>query len=106
MSFFSSTTVGFSATPAFPVATQVQLFKMTLTGNVTGSTLTFGGSIVSPAFIIFELTQDATGGRTFVWPTNVLAAPVLNSGANETTSVILYYDGTNAIAVGPGVVNP
>jgi len=106
MSFFSSQTIGFSATPAFPVATQVQLFKITLTGNVTSSTLTFGGGIVSPAMIIFEITQDATGGRTLVWPTNVLAAPVINPGAGETTSVILYYDGTNAIAVGPGMVNP
>jgi hypothetical protein len=105
MSFFSSTTVGFSATPAFPALTQVQLFKMTLTGNVTSSTLTLAG-LIAPAFIIFELTQDATGGRTFAWPSNALAAPVINPGANETTSAMFYYDGTNCIAVTPGMVNP
>ena len=105
MSFFSSTTVGFSATPTFAALTQVQLFKMTLTGNVTSSTLNLS-AVTAPAFVIFELTQDATGGRTFAWPANVLAGPVPNPGANETTSAIFYFDGTNLIALSAGMVNP
>src|SRR5579864_4170461 len=106
MSFFSSLVVGFSATPAFPVSTQVQHFKITLTGNVTSSTLTIGGGVIAPALIVFEIVQDGAGAHTFAWPANVLAAPVVNAGAGETTSVMCYYDGTNAIAVTPGMVNP
>ena len=105
MPFFSSLTVGFSATPAFPASTQIQLFKITLTGNVTSSTLTLAG-LTAPAIILFEITQDATGGRTFAWPSNVLGGPVPNAGANETTSQLFFWDGTNAIALGGGTVNP
>jgi hypothetical protein len=105
MAFFSSLTVGFSATPTFPATTQIQLFKMTLTGNVTSSTLSLAG-LTAPAILVFELTQDAVGGRTFAWPSNVLAGPVPNPGANETTSQLFYWDGTNAIALGAGMVSP
>jgi len=105
MSFFNDLVVAFSATPAFPAAAQIQLFQITLTGNVTSSTLTLAG-LTSPAFVIFEITQDATGGRTFAWPANVLAGAVVNPGANETTSQLFYYDGTNVIALGAGMVTP
>jgi hypothetical protein len=105
MAFFSELTVGFSATPAFPASTQIQLFKMTLTGNVSSSTLTLAG-LTAPCLVIFAITQDATGGRTFAWPSNVLAGPVINPGANETTSQLFFWDGTNAIALGAGAVNP
>jgi hypothetical protein len=105
MSFFNEQTIAFSATPAFPAVSQIQLFEITLTGNVTSSTLTLAG-LVAPAIIIFEITQDATGGRTFAWPANVLGGAVINAGANETTSQLFYYDGTNVIALGAGMVNP
>jgi hypothetical protein len=105
MSFFNDLVVAFSATPAFPAAAQIQLFQMTLTGNVTSSTLTLVG-LTAPAIIVFELTQDATGGRTFAWPSNVLGGAALNPGANETTSQLFYYDGTNVIALGAGMVTP
>lgn len=105
MGFFSSLTVAFSATPTFPATTQVQLFKMTLTGNVTSSTLTLVG-VTAPAFILFELTQDGAGGHTFAWPANALAGPVLNPVANTTTSVMFFYDGSWCIAVTPGMANP
>jgi hypothetical protein len=105
MSFFNEQTIPFSATPTFPAAAQIQLFEITLTGNVTSSTLTLAG-LVAPAFIIFEITQDAFGGRTFAWPANVLGGDAPNLGANKTTSQLFYYDGTNAVILGVGMVTP
>lgn len=102
---FASATVAFSATPTFTVTAQVQLFKMILTGNVTSSTLVLGG-LTAPGLVVFEITQDGTGGRTFAWPANVLGGAAINSGANETTSQQFYFDGTNLIAVSGGIVTP
>jgi hypothetical protein len=96
----ATTAVTFSATPAFTGISQDQLFTMTLTGNVTSSTLTMPG-LPTPSLISFELTQDATGGRTFVWPTNVLGAPVVNAAVGVVTLEQFVWDGTNARLVGP-----
>src|SRR6185437_5616653 len=54
----SLTTVAFSATPTFDASTAAS-FKLTLTGNVTCSTLTYA---VSGEPVNFEICQDATGG--------------------------------------------
>src|SRR5712671_3724479 len=64
----SLTTATFSATPTFDASTAAS-FKLTLTGNVTSSTLS---NAVAGEPISFEICQDGTGGRTFVAPTNVL----------------------------------
>jgi hypothetical protein len=88
------TAVTYTATPTFTATSQNQLFTMTLTGNVTGSTLVMTG-ITAPAYLTFELTQDATGGRTFVWPSNVIGGTI-NQTANATTSLTFVWDGTNA----------
>lgn len=96
-----ATAVTFSATPTFIATSQDQLFTMTLTGNVTGSTLGMTG-LPTPSIVTFELTQDATGGRTFVWPSNVLNPPpsVLPAPGAVTVAQFIW-DGTNARAVTP-----
>jgi hypothetical protein len=95
-----STAVTFSATPTFAAQAQNQLFTLTLTGNVTASTMTTTG-LVAPAYLTFEITQDATGGRTFVWPANVLGALAPNTAPNSTTSETFIWDGTNANYIAP-----
>jgi hypothetical protein len=89
--------VTFSTTPTFDASlgnTQV----ITLTANVTGSTLS---NAVAGQWLVFDIIQDATGGRTFVWPTNVKGAGTINGTANQHQVQMFYYDGTNAYAVGP-----
>src|SRR5277367_4357678 len=60
-SFNATTTVPYSTTPTFIALAQNQLFKMTLTGNVTASSMPMSG-VSPPAIVSFEITQDATGG--------------------------------------------
>jgi hypothetical protein len=97
--------VASSSPPVFLMQGNIQLFRMTLTGNVSSSLLATIGLVV-PALIIFEITQDATGGHTFAWPANVRGGEVPNPGANKTTSQLFYFDGRNAIALTPGTVTP
>jgi len=77
------TTVTFSATPV-----------------LTSSTLTTTGATVGQD-IAFHICQDGTGGRTFVWPTNVTGASTIDGTASGCSNQIFRYDGTNAIAVSP-----
>lgn len=60
------TTLGYSPTPNF-AANTADGFQFPLNGNVTSSTIS--GQTPGQA-IAFYLSQDATGGRTIVWPTN------------------------------------
>lgn len=94
------TTVAFSATPTFDASTAAT-FKMTLTGNVTSSTLS---NAVAGEPISFEICQDGTGGRTFVPPANVQGWVTIPSGANACIMQDLVYDGTNALASSAGTV--
>jgi hypothetical protein len=92
-------TVSFDPTPEFKVGAEVFVFDMTLTGDVTSSTLSGVQGIV-----IFVLRQDATGSRTFAWPANVLGSPVIGSEANSITTLAFTFDGNNAVPVGiPGI---
>jgi hypothetical protein len=100
---FSYAVVAYSATPTFSPAGSLMLWKMTLTGNVTAPTL-IAGSI--PSIFIFELSQDATGGRTFTWPSNVIGGATIGSAANQLTVQEFLWDGSNAIALGPATLNP
>lgn len=90
---FSATvqTVAFSATPSFDVSV-AQLFSITLTGNVTSSTLpsAVGGSVIE-----MTICQDGTGNRTFAWPVSVLTPPVISPAASSCTSSSFFYDGSN-----------
>ncbi len=69
--------------------------KATLTGNCT---LTFTAP-AGPTNLVLKLTQDATGGRTVVWPATVKwpagTAPTLSTGASKVDCFTFYYDGTN-----------
>jgi hypothetical protein len=93
--------VTFSATPTFD-ASLGNTQKITLTDNVTSSTLS---NAVAGQTINFIICQDATGGRTFAWPTNVLGGVTIGSTASKCSAQNFIFDGTNAYAVSPGVTN-
>ena len=67
-------------------------FTETLTGNVTSSTLS---NAVAGANYFFSICQDATGNRTFAWPSNFQNAPTIVATASKCTNVVGFYDGTN-----------
>jgi hypothetical protein len=99
----SEVDVIFSATPTFD-CTQVNgpvEFFIILTANVTSSTLlpNFAGQIVT-----FRIKQDATGGRTFVWPTNVKNPPSIGLAPNQVTNqaFVMGSDG-NAYPISSGL---
>lgn len=87
----AAVTVTFSATPTFD-ATKGNAFQITLTGNVTSSTLS---NAVAGQFLFFTVTQDGTGSHTFAWPSNFQNAPTVVSTASKSTNVVGFYDGTN-----------
>jgi hypothetical protein len=93
--------VTFSATPTFD-ASLGNTQKITLTANVTSSTLSNASTGQAISFII---CQDATGGRTFVWPTNVLGGMAIGSTASKCSAQNFIFDGTNAYALSAGVSN-
>jgi len=94
--------VPYSATPTFTATSQNTLFTMTLIGNVTMLPLATVG-LQSPAYITFQLTQDATGGRTFTWPSNVNGGAPIGLTANQVTTQEFVWNGTSATALGPAV---
>jgi hypothetical protein len=95
------TPVSYSATPAFTVSASStpQVFTMTLSGNVTSSTLATTSAMAGQQ-IGFILTQDGTGAHTFAWPSNVLGACAIGSTASISTTVTGIFDGANVRAVG------
>jgi hypothetical protein len=93
--------VTFSATPTFD-ASLGNTQKITLTGNVTSSTLS---NATAGQALYFLICQDATGARTFVWPTNVQGATTIGSTASTCTAQSFVFDGTNAYALAAGVIN-
>jgi hypothetical protein len=94
----ASTTVTFSATPTFTATGQYQVFKMTLTGNVTSSSLLMAG-INTPSIVSFELSEDGTGGRTFTWPLNVVGGTPINTAALSVTTETFFWDGLSAYSL-------
>jgi hypothetical protein len=89
-------TVAFSATPVFDAGTATT-FKLTLTGNVTSSTLS--GAIAGEP-LAFLICQDSTGGRTFAPPGNVQGWVTIPAVANICVMETFIYDGANAQADG------
>ncbi len=81
--------VGFSSTPAFN-ASLYDYFSMTLTANVTSSTVTGGQT---GQLITLDLCQNATGNFTFAWPANLSGAPAISPASNACTIVQAYYNG-------------
>jgi hypothetical protein len=99
----SVSSVSYSATPVFDAST-ADSFYITLTGNVTSSTLT---NLSAGRTIAFKIIQDGTGGRSFVWPTNVLGGMAIDgsSAAGEIATQLFHcYDGTNLEAVSMGMI--
>lgn len=94
-------TIGFASSLAFSAANQTTIFDVTLTGNVTASTLTG-----VKGMLIFILRQDATGSRTFAWPANVFGGTVIGSSANQITIQAFAFDGTNAYPIGAAGLYP
>ncbi len=92
------TTTTFSATPTFTAASNTATsFLITLTGNVTSSTLA-GAS--TGQIITFKICQDGSGLHTFVPPTNVLNMGTIEGTASACSNQTFVYDGTNAQALG------
>lgn len=89
-SFTALVVVAFSATPVFD-ASQGSSFAITLTGNVTGSTLT---NLIHGQIITFIIHQDGTGTHTFVWPTNVATPGTVDPTASETSTQSFIVDDT------------
>lgn len=87
-------TVVFSTTPTFD-ASESDVFSMTLTADVTLSTIT---NPVIGKEITFLLSQDGTGGWTFAFPSDVVlrtGALLISSGVDEVTAISFIYDGAN-----------
>lgn len=95
----------FSGTPTFTPTSQICIVQITLAGNVTSSTFN-AASITAPAFVLMQIIQDGTGGRSFVFPTNFKNAGGVGTSANQTTFQLFYWDGTNCYAIGVGTVYP
>jgi hypothetical protein len=93
--------VTFSATPMFD-ASLGNTQKITLTDNVTSSTLS---NATAGETISFIICQDATGSRTFVWPTNVLGGMTIGATLSKCSAQNFIFDGTNAYALSAGVTN-
>lgn len=88
-------TLAFSATPTFDLS-KGNGFKIILTGNVTSSTLS---NLTSASFgqnFFIEICQDATGGRSFVWPGNIIGGRNPSIIANACTTSDFWTDGSNA----------
>jgi hypothetical protein len=94
--------VTFSATPIFD-ASLGNTQTITLTGNVTSSTLS---NSTAGEQINFIICQDGTGGRSFVWPTTVSQGPPVNLNANACTYYSAIFDGTNANPLEPAQAQP
>jgi len=96
------TGVPFSATPSFVATSQLAVFSMTLIGDVASST--FSGPILG--ITIFQILQDAVGGRNFAWPANFVSTAVVGSDPNQSTIQVFYFDGNTGFAITPGVLYP
>ena len=98
------TSVTFSSTPTFTVtaSTSVQDFAITVTGNVTSSTL-ITTSATAGQDIAFVVCQDASGAHTFAWPTNVYNASVIDPTINACTRQVFRWSGSQAIAMAPAI---
>jgi hypothetical protein len=94
-------TVTFSATPTFD-ASLGNTQKITLTANVTSSTLS---NATTGQTINFVICQDGSGAHTFVWPTNVKGAVTVGAILSKCSAQNFIFDGTNAYALSAGVIN-
>jgi hypothetical protein len=98
---FPSVTVAFSATPTF-AAGSASKFYLTLTGSVTSSSIS---GMVKDQIAIFQIAQDGTGGRSFVWPATVKNPGPVKQGAGAISVQAFTFDGSNFYPLGPMTYN-
>lgn len=89
-----NTALAFSATPTFAATNNVS-YSMTLTGNVTSSSIS--GTPANGNILSLTLVEDATGGRTMVFPGNFILPLgfAFNTAATATNALTFKFDGTN-----------
>lgn len=97
--------VPYASNPNFNCAlvTGPVTFDITLTGNVSSSTLSgsYPGQIVT-----FILRQNVTGNWTFAWPSNVNDPGIINSMASSKTVQMFIADASGQLwPVGPQTYN-
>lgn len=96
--------VSFSATPSFDLGS-CNTFKMTLQNDVTSSTLANMPSSTFAEKVTFEICQDATGHRNFVWPATVYGGAQLGLlGPSRCLKQTFETDGTAATPIGVPVL--
>lgn len=93
--------IPYTSNPAFD-AGAANTFKITLKGNVPASKLSNG---VAGEQLNFIVCQDAIGGRSFTWPSNVRGGAVLGTKEGTCSTQSFIFDGTSAYAVTAGVMN-
>ena len=89
--------VSFASSIAFDASTispRVGAFQLTLTGNVTPTTL---ANTTAGQVLIFIVIQDGTGGHTFAWPSSVTGGVVINPTASSITVQAFVVAATGAI---------
>lgn len=100
---FGGEVITYSATPVFNCALGL-VHKITLTGNVSSSTLV---NCLPQQPIIVQICQDASGSRTFVFPTTMSGVMTIGSTASKCSVQQFVYDPTvpQAYALAAGVTN-
>jgi hypothetical protein len=94
--------VPYSPAPAFN-ATSTNGFQMTLSGNITSSTI----SGVSPGQLLaFYFVQDSVGGRTVSWPSSFVGALQPDTAAASVSVMLFKADLSGTVrAVSPMISN-
>jgi hypothetical protein len=94
------TGVAFSDMPAFAFGSGVNTFEITLSGNVTSSSVSgaTAGQIAN-----FIVCQDGTGSHTFTWPASFHGAVTISPTASKCNAQSFVYDGANYYATSTGV---
>ena len=94
--------IPYSPTPAFNAA-ESNGFQMTLTGNITSSTI---GGVLPGQLVAFYFAQDSVGGRTVSWPVSFVGT-IQPDPAPNAVSVILFRADLGGIlrAVSPMISN-
>lgn len=88
--------VAFSATPNFDFSlgdTQI----ITLTGDVTSSTISNAPTGSATQFVRFVVCQDGTGGHKFVWPLVLQGVTPVTMTASQCTSV--FFNAINGVVM-------
>jgi hypothetical protein len=92
--------VVFSSTPAFAYGPGVNTFEITLTGNVSSSSVS---GAVAGQIGNFIVCQDGTGSRTFAWPSAFHGAMTISPTASKCNAQSFVYDGASYYALSTGV---